>query len=89
MYVLSTFDVVGNYPYEYLSVSVQCIFHVAAPLFTSKLGLYDLSQTILIVPFLIYFETYSPSDSPSVLSFIHVSLHSLQISYIHCGVLVY
>ena len=79
----------GRYPHEYLSVSVNWTPHAAALLFPYKLGWYYPSQTISISPFLIETEIHDPSDSPYLLSPIHIYAHSFHMFLGRVGFIIW
>ena len=63
LYAFPPCNVLGRDTYAYMSVSVQKITHVTAPILSSRLGWYEPYQTIITVPLLISTEIWSPDAS--------------------------
>ena len=67
--------------YAYISVFVQCSTYADATILSSKLGWFESSQTIIRIPFRIYYAIQAPYYSPYLFSCDNVSPHYFHMFY--------
>ena len=72
LYTLSTYDVAEMDTHAYVSVYVQWIAHAVAPLLSSRMVWYNLSQTVIRVSLIIATAINAQTNSTYTFSYIHV-----------------